>query len=147
MSYKMDYRSLKNLYKSIEEDIMAWNSALTDFKSALDVLIKSSSITGRGADSVKLYLSTVHQQGLIPSIGQLIQLYISKFEVYYNDYVKNLDTDEDSRFHAVEFDDIRENLTRLENASISIENEVVSTLNSINDIFRCSRRGEFTFCK
>lgn len=140
MSYKMDYRSLKNLYKSIEEDIMAWNSALTDFKSALDVLIKSSSITGRGADSVKLYLSTVHQQGLIPSIGQLIQLYISKFEVYYNDYVKNLDTDEDSRFHAVEFDDIRENLTRLENASISIENEVVSTLNSINDIFRCSRR-------
>lgn len=140
MSYKMDYRSLKNMYKSIEDDVMAWNTALTDFKSALDGLIGSSSIVGKGADSVKLYLTTVHQQGLIPSIGQLIQLYISKFEVYYNDYVKNLDTDEDSRFHASEFDEIQENLTHLINSSESIENEVISTLNSISDIFRCTRR-------
>ena len=140
MSYKMDYRSLKNMYKSIEDDVMAWNTALTDFKSALDGLIGSSSIVGKGADSVKLYLTTVHQQGLIPSIGQLIQLYISKFEVYYNDYVKNLDTDEDSRFHASEFDEIQENLTNLINSSESIENEVIRTLNSISDIFRCSRR-------
>lgn len=140
MSYKMDYRSLKNMYKSIEDDVMAWNTALTDFKSALDGLVGSSSIVGKGADSVKLYLTTVHQQGLIPSIGQLIQLYISKFEVYYNDYVKNLDADEDSRFHASEFDEIKDNLTNLANASESIENEVISTLNSISDIFRCSRR-------
>lgn len=140
MSYKMDYRSLKNMYKSIEDDVMAWNTALTDFKSALDGLIGSSSIVGKGADSVKLYLTTVHQQGLIPSIGQLIQLYISKFEVYYNDYIKNLDTDEDSRFHASEFDEIQENLTNLINSSESIENEVIRTLNSISDIFRCSRR-------
>lgn len=140
MSYKMDYRSLKDMRDTINADISQWKNALELFDKKVEALVNTNYLSGDGADSIKLYFYTIHIQGLIPAISANIEKYLALFTFYYNDYVTNIDTNEDSAFNQDELTEIRDSLNNLVNRTKDVENNVINFLNRISDIFSCNRR-------
>ena len=140
MSYKMDYRSLKDMRDTINADISQWKNALELFDKKVEALVNTNYLSGDGEDSIKLYFYTIHIQGLIPAISANIEKYLALFTFYYNDYVTNIDTNEDSAFNQDELTEIRDNLNNLVNRTKDVENNVINSLNRISDIFSCNRR-------
>ena len=140
MNYKMDYRSLKDMYKDLKGDVESWNSALKSVNASMTSFSESNLIAGAGAEAVKLYLQTIHAKGIIPGISEVINQYYFKLCTYYNDYVKNLDTNSDCVFHSEELTSIAEEMKKLMNSSNDLESSIVKTLNSISDLFVHDRR-------
>ena len=140
MSYKMDYRSLRDMGNTITADISQWKNALKLFGEKVEALVKTNYLSGDGADSIKLYFYTIHMRGLIPAISANIEKYSELFTFYYNDYVTNIDINEDSAFNQDELTEIRDNLNNLVNRTKDVENNVINSLSRISDIFSCNRR-------
>lgn len=144
MSYKMDYRSLKNMYKFIDGNASSWIDALDNLHKSITSLSQDPNISGTGAEALKMYFSTMHLKSIIPAVSQAVNSYLLKFSVYYNDYINNLDTNEDARFHEDEFDYITSKVKRLQKNLCAAENDVKAALRGISDIYPSSRGGAYS---
>lgn len=139
MSFVLDYIALENMQVSVRNNYSMWCEKLDVLSKSIDDLTGSDRMEGESADSLKLYLSTVHNS-IISSLSLLCSAHYSKFSTYYNDYIKNIDTELEFYIDSQELDTISSDIQNTYKSIENIDNEITSTLNGISDILTVKRQ-------
>ncbi len=137
-NFVVDYISLDSIRSNIRSNSSMWYESVVGVKGAVDELVADTGIAGKGADSAKTYMSTIHS-GLAASIVEIITAFSNNVNVYVSDYTSNVDTGAESIIKYSELSsivsDLKVNLNNLEVAN----SEICSALNNVSDIFYASK--------
>lgn len=134
MTFKVDYTAIDSVYALISKQCDSWSDSLNKVKDSLEKLINSNSITGKGADNIKLYLSNTHLM-LIDLLISLIDAHKNNFFLYKDDYYIKIDNSILTNIDENEICDIQQKLKFFCNQSIAVDYEVNKAIAEISDIF------------
>ena len=134
MSFKVNYDSLDGLYNGINTQTSNWLQKLETLQSVVESLSESKSISGKGAENIKQYISSVHGT-IIGLLANVLSLHSSNCLLYKQDYQQNIDTDLHAIIHESELSDIKSKIDASRTSAISINNQVEYALAQVRDIF------------
>lgn len=137
MSFKVNYDALDGLYNGINTQTSNWLQRLEALQSVVETLAESGNISGKGADNIKQYISSVHGT-IIGLLANVLSLHSANCLLYKQDYQQNVDTDLHAIIHETELSDIKTRIDSSRTSAISINDQVENALAQVRDIFYCS---------
>ena len=134
MNYEVKFDSLNGMYYALQSQSGSWMEQLADMESKWKALVDTDNMWGGAADSVKLYIETVHLS-LLSMMRGLIEMHANNCLLYKDDYQSNIDTD----LHAVLLSDAlydcQRELEDTKKRAVSVDDGLAYTLGGIKDIF------------
>ena len=133
MGYRVDYKLLNAMYEQINSQTSAWTEELNAVKSALERLRDSQNYSGAGADSIRLYLESIHIE-LADTLLSVVGLHKTNFVLYKSHYQDQLDTGLETVIDEEELNTIEQALTAMKNAALDVDDNVRDILRNVKDI-------------
>lgn len=134
MGYVVDYEALDTLYSGVKGNVDVWADRLSALAERTSVLAESGNMSGRWADSVRSYLSSVHGS-IISLLRQMTVLLGYNCLLYKRDYQANVDTSLHAYISLHELDSIKTMLEKQKKLAVQIDSEVDYALERVKDIF------------
>ncbi len=140
MGFHVDYESLNQKYSMMDNNFRSWNASLENISNSVKQLINSSHMSGEGANSVKLYLDSIHNT-IIPYINGILIEHMANWSAYKSDYNNNIDSGLESVIDESELETIKRRLKPQEISGNDIDLQVQSTISAVSDLINVSCPG------
>lgn len=133
MSYNINYNDLRTFISDISKKCDSWVSRLEAINAVMTEMIQGDDFTGKGAESIKAYLSDVHIYliGMIAMINLELKsrliLYVDGFYNYDDSFMANLNEDS--------MNDLRDRLNSVNTDIVDAHSSYSEILQSISDLF------------
>lgn len=105
MGYKVDFDALDTMYSEISQQVSNWTTELQSVGDAINGLIGSEKLTGKGAENIISYFQTVHL-AIMQSIVTILQSHSAYCLMYKSDYQTNIDSSLHAVIHSEELSSI-----------------------------------------
>ena len=133
MGYKVDFDALDTMYSEISQQVSSWTTELQSVGDAINGLIGSEKLTGKGAENIIWYFQTVHV-AIMQSIVTILQSHSAYCLMYKSDYQTNIDSSLHAVIHSEELSEIRTSLGTQRTNTTLVDIDIRKALTSISHI-------------
>jgi Bacillus transposase protein. len=134
MGYRVDFNELDTLYHKIEQKTGDWVENLGNINQMMSLMVGSGSMSGRGADSIKSYISTAHESIHVMLVN-VLQAHRDNCLLYKRAYQDFVDEAVCAVIDEDELMEVRDNLRIRKLQTATVDSRVKSALTEISDIF------------
>ena len=134
MGYKVEYGALDSWCGAIGGQASDWQEKLEALAAAMQTLVQSKDMSGRGADNLKEYIRCTNLN-LINQLMGLVAVHAQGALLYKTDYQKNIDTGLHVLILEDELDEVKKDIEGTRLTATRIGDDLFYTMNGIKDIF------------